>query len=49
MAESKTQDEKKVEKMIDDLVKRAKKASEEYLALDQTTVDNIIKAMSMAG
>ena len=49
MAESKTQDEKKVEKMIDDLVERAKKASEEYLTLDQSTVDNIIKAMSMAG
>ena len=49
MAESKTQDEKNVEKMIDDLVERAKKASEEYLTLDQATVDNIIKAMSMAG
>ena len=35
--------------MIDDLVKRAKIASEEYLKLDQKTVDNITKAMSMAG
>ena len=35
--------------MVDELVKRAKKASEEYLKLDQETVDNIIKAMSMAG
>ena len=41
--------EEKVEKMIDDLVKRAKIASEEYLKLDQKTVDNITKAMSMAG
>ena len=42
-------DEQKVQKMIDDLIKKAKKASEEYLKLDQQTVDNIIKAMSMAG
>ncbi len=44
-----TQDEEKIKQMIDDLVKRAKKASEEYLKLDQEVVDNIIKAMSMAG
>lgn len=49
MAEKTNNEEKKVEKMIDDLVKKAKKASEEYLKLDQETVDNIIKAMSMAG
>ena len=43
-------DEKlEIKKMIDDLVVRAKKASEEYLKLDQDTVNNIIKAMSMAG
>ena len=42
-------EETKVKDMIDDLVKRAKKASEEYLKLDQETVDNITKAMSMAG
>lgn len=41
--------EEKVEKMIDDLVKRAKIASKEYLKLNQKTVDNITKAMSMAG
>lgn len=41
--------EEKIEKMIDDLVKRAKIASEEYLKLDQETVDNITKTMSMAG
>ena len=34
--------EEKVEKMIDDLVKRAKIASEEYLKLDQKTVNIII-------
>ena len=43
------QEETKVKEMIDDLVRRAKKASEEYLKLDQKTVDNITKAMSMAG
>ena len=41
--------EEKIEKMIDNLVKRAKIASEEYLKLDQETVDNITKTMSMAG
>lgn len=38
-----------IKNMIDDLVARAKKASEEYLKLDQKTVNNVIKAMSMAG
>lgn len=38
-----------VKQMIDDLVEKAKIASEEYLKLDQETVDNITKAMSMAG
>ena len=42
-------EEAKVKEMIDNLVARAKKASEEYLKLDQKTVDNITKAMSMAG
>ena len=43
------EEETKVKEMVDSLVKRAKKASEEYLKLDQETVDNITKAMSMAG
>ena len=43
------QEEKKVKEMIDQLIQRAKKASQEYLKLDQETVDNITKAMSMAG
>ena len=45
------QEEKRneIEQMIDELVKKAKIASEEYLKLDQETVNNIIKAMSMAG
>ena len=43
------QDETKVKQMIDELVEKAKKASEEYLKLDQDTINNIIKAMSMAG
>ena len=43
------EEETKVKEMIYSLVERAKKASEEYLKLDQETVDNITKAMSMAG
>ena len=50
MAENVSEEGKlEIKEMIDDLVKRAKKASEEYLKLDQDTVNNIIKAMSMAG
>ena len=41
--------EQKVKQMIDELMEKAKIASEEYLKLDQKTVDNIIKTMSMAG
>ena len=41
--------EQKAKQMIDDLMKKAKIAAEEYLKLDQETVNNIIKAMSMAG
>lgn len=36
-------------KMIDELVERAKIASEEFMKLDQDTVNNIVKAMAMAG
>ena len=43
------QDELKVKQMIDELVEKAKIASKEFLKLDQKTVDNITKAMSMAG
>ena len=43
------QEELKIKEQIDELVKKAKKASEEYLKLDQETVNNIIKKMSMAG
>ncbi len=41
--------ELKVKQMIDDLVEKAKVAANEYLKLDQEQVNNIIKAMSMAG
>ena len=41
--------EHKIKQMIDDLVQKAKVASEEYLKLDQDTVNKVIKAMSMAG
>ena len=46
---SENQEENNVQKMIDNLVKRAKKASEEYMNLNQKTIDEIVKAMSMAG
>ena len=49
MAEISTQEEQKIKEMIDDLVEKAKIASNEYMKLDQDTVDNITKAMSMAG
>ena len=38
-----------VEKMIDELVIKAKKAKEAMLELDQETIDNIVKEMAMAG
>ena len=50
MAKEITEKERQeIKKMIDDLVKRAKKASEEYMKLSQEDVDRIVKAMSMAG
>lgn len=49
MAEVSAQEEQKVQKMINELVEKAKIASKEYMKLDQETVDNITKAMSMAG
>ena len=49
MAEITQEEEKRIKKMIDDLVARAKVASKEYMKLDQDTVNNIIKQMSMAG
>ena len=49
MLDENNYEEAKVKEMIDDLVKKAKIASEEYLKLGQETVDRITKAMSMAG
>ena len=43
------EEQQKVQNMINELVEKAKIASEEYLKLDQKTVDQITKAMSMAG
>ena len=37
-----------VELMIEDLIKRAKVASEKFMKLDQETVNNIVKEMAMA-
>ena len=42
------EEQKKINSMIDSLVERAKIASQEYMELDQETVDNIVKKMSMA-
>lgn len=39
----------KISEMIDNLVKRAKKASEEYMKLNQEEVNKIVKQMAMAG
>ena len=49
MAEYTEEEQAKVNAMIDDLVQKAKKASEEYMKLDQEQVNNIVKAMAMAG
>ncbi len=43
------EEEIKVKQMIDELIKKAQIASQEYLKLDQETIDNITRAMSMAG
>lgn len=43
------EEEQKVIDMIDNLVERAKKASKEYMKLDQEQINAIIKKMSMAG
>ncbi len=49
LAEVTEEEKMRIQAMIDGLVERAKKASEEYQKLDQETVDRIVKAMSMAG
>lgn len=49
MSDKEINEELKVKEMIDDLVKRAKIASNQYMNLNQQDVDNIIKAMSIAG
>lgn len=43
------QDEEKTKQMIDDLVEKAKVASKKFLNLNQEKVDEIVRAMSMAG
>ncbi len=49
MAEITDEERLAVEQMVNDLIERAKKASEEYKLLDQEQVDRIVKKMSMAG
>ena len=41
-------EENNVSNMIDELVKKAKEAEKEYMKLDQDTIDNIVKQMSIA-
>lgn len=48
-AELSQEEQQDIKEMIDDLVKRAKVASEKYLKLNQQQVDEIVKNMSMAG
>ena len=43
------EEQKRIEEMVDNLVQRAKIASEKYMELDQETVNNITKKMAMAG
>ena len=43
------EEKNRIKLMIDDLVEKAKKASKEYLKLEQDQVNNIIRAMAMAG
>ena len=48
MAEVDEKERKEAEDMVNSLVARARKASEEYKKLDQEQVDRIVKKMSMA-
>ena len=49
MAEVTEEEKQEIESMIEDLISRAKKASQEYKKLNQEQIDRIIKKMSMAG
>lgn len=49
MADITQEEEQRIKNMVDNLVERAKRASEEYMKLDQKQIDNIVKKMSMAG
>lgn len=50
MANECSEEEKlKIKQEIDSLVERAKIASQEYMQLDQATIDEIVKEMAMAG
>lgn len=42
-------EEKEIQEKIDELVRRAKIASEKYMELTQDQIDHIVKVMSMAG
>lgn len=41
--------ENNIREMIDELTNKAEKALQEYMKLDQEQVDNIVKAMTVAG
>lgn len=42
-------DENQVQKMIDDLASKGRTALNEFMKLDQETIDNIVKEMALAG
>ena len=49
MSEIDENEELKIKNSINELIEKAKIASKEYMKLNQEQVDNIVKAMSMAG
>ena len=49
MSEIDENEELKIKNRINELIEKAKIASKEYMKLNQEQVDNIVKAMSMAG
>ena len=49
MSEIDKNEELKIKNSIEKLIEKAKIASKEYMKLNQEQVNNIVKAMSMAG
>lgn len=47
--ETKVQDHQSAQHMVDQLVKRAKRAQDEFMSLGQQQVDEVVQAMALAG